>query len=679
MGSAPDKICAHHRDRTAYVYVRQSTTHQVQHNRESQQNQYALVQRALALGWIPERVQVIDADLGQFGQDGSRSGFRELVADVSLGRVGIVFAYEASRLARNNTDWYALLDLATVVGTLIADADGIYDPRNYNDRMLLGLRGIFSEAELPLLHLRLAAGRMRQVERGTYRHNLPTGLVRLADGRVAKDPDQQVQRTIALVFERFLQLGTCQKVLRSFRDDGLLLPRRQTSGLHAGQLLWKKPSEAALDAIIGNPADAGAFVYGRRGPHPSARPGHRSRVLRRSPEEWTAVHQGASPQFISWEQFVANQERLGDNASRYAARARGAPREGRALLPGLAVCGHCGHPMRVVDKARYRYVCNALNEADREGQCLSLEGAAIDAAVVEAFFAAIAPAELDLLEEVLAAQHADRQRLAQQYADRVKRAEYEARLAQRQYDAIDPDNRLVAAELERRWELALRGLAEAREAAERFAQSPPPPGLDPTLRAQLSDLGRQLPDLWESERLTLAQKKELLRSLIRRAILDRPTPDTIAVKVVWVSGAVSVLAVQPTLLRGRDLGDYADLVARILELGTAGYHDREIAQRLSAEGFRSARRPDVPRMLVEKVRAEHGQVSLTEQFRRQDKIDGCWTTGGLCRSLNVHYEWLRRRIQDGTVPAIRHPMTGKYLIADDPTLIERLKIDAVRR
>jgi hypothetical protein len=334
--------------------------------------------------------------------------------------------------------------------------------------------------------------------------------------------------------------------------------------------------------------------------------------------------------------------------------------------------------MRVVYKARHRYVCNALNEAYREAQCLSLDGPAIDAAVVEAFFAALAPAELDLLEDALAAQQADRRRLAQQYADRVKRAEYEARLAQRQYDAIDPDNRLVAAELERRWELALRALAEAREAAERFAQTPPAPGLDPTLREQLRDLGHQLPALWANERLTAAHRKELLRSLIRRVVLDRPVPDTIAVKVVWVSGAVSPLDVHPAVHRAKDLSNYDQLVARILELGAAGYHDREIARRLSAEGFHSARRADVPRVLVEKVREAHGQVSLTEQFRRQDTIDGCWTSGGLCRLLHVHYEWLRRRILDGRVPAVRHSTTGRYLIADDPTLIEHLKTEAAR-
>jgi DNA invertase Pin-like site-specific DNA recombinase len=240
-----EKITARHRERRAYVYIRQSTPKQVQHHREGQANQYALVQRAVALGWAAERVAVIDADLGQSGQDGTRRGFQELVAAVSLGHVGIVLAYEASRLARNNTDWYRLLDLAAVVGTLIADTDGVYDPRGYNDRLLLGLRGMLSEAVLHLLQLRLAAGRLRQVEQGRWRQHLPTGLVRLEDGRVVKDPDQQVQRTIALVFERFAQLGTCHKVLRSFCADGLLLPRFQTAGLHAGQLLWKRPSAAA--------------------------------------------------------------------------------------------------------------------------------------------------------------------------------------------------------------------------------------------------------------------------------------------------------------------------------------------------------------------------------------------------------------------------------------------------
>jgi hypothetical protein len=335
--------------------------------------------------------------------------------------------------------------------------------------------------------------------------------------------------------------------------------------------------------------------------------------------------------------------------------------------------------MRVAYKARHRYVCNALSETHRAPMCLSLDGASLDAAVVAAFFAALAPAELDLLDEVLAAQGADHRRLAQQYADQVERTAYEARLAERRYRAVDPDNRLVAAELERSWEAALRAGEAAREAAARFDREPPPPALDPALRAQLGDLGRELPALWASGRLTPAQQKELLRSLIRRIVLSRPAPDTVEVRVVWVSGACSPLAVAPPLHRSRDLGSYDRLVARILELGAAGHQDGAIAARLTTEGFRSARHHCVPRQLVEKVRRDHGQVSLTDRFRRQEKIDGRWTVGGLARELNVTGDWLRKRIAAGTVPAARHPLTGRYLIDDDPAGLACLRALAAAR
>ncbi len=354
--TAPDKITARHRDRAAYVYVRQSTPKQVQQNRESQVNQYALVQRAIALGGPPERVQVIDADLGLSGQDRQRPGFQELVAAVSLGQVGLILAYEASRLARNNADWYTLLDRATVVGALIGDTTGVYDPQRYNDRLLLGLRGILSEAELPVLRLRMDAGRRRQIERGTYRQHLPTGLVRLEDGWVTKDPDLQVQRTIALVFARFATLGSGQKVMRSLRDDGLLLPRRQRGGLHAGQLLWKKPTAAALSAMLHNPAYAGAFAYGQGGPNPDRRPGQ-PRRLRRALDAWMALHRDVYPSSIPWEEPMANQARPADNTSAFARRARGVPRQGSALLAGLVVCGRCGYQLHVAYKPQRRYTC----------------------------------------------------------------------------------------------------------------------------------------------------------------------------------------------------------------------------------------------------------------------------------------------------------------------------------
>lgn len=671
-----EKITARHRERGAYVYIRQSSPKQVQHNQESQRNQYALVERAAALGWTAQQIHVIDADLGQSGQDSTRRGFQELVAEVSLGHVGLVLAYEASRLARSNADWYALLDLAAVVGALIADADGVYDPQSYNDRLLLGLRGMLSEAELHLLQLRMAAGRMRQIERGAYRQHLPTGLVRLPDGRVVKHPDQQVQHTITLVFERFAKLGSCQKVLRSLRDDGLRLPRQQMGGPDAGSLVWKPPSEAAIYAILHNPAYSGSFAYGRRALPAQPRPGQLRRRTRQPMEAWSVVQHDVYPAYISWEEYVRNQTRLTDNASRYLTlRSRGAPRDGAALLAGLATCGRCGRQMHVEYQQRRhaRYVCSALGKEFGASVCLYLDGASIDAAVIDAFFDALQPAELDLLEEVLAAQRADHDRLAQQYADQIKRAEYDARLAQRQYQAVDPDNRLVAAELERRWELALRALAEAREAQERFARQPPVPALEPALRAQLRDLGACLPGWWRHGRFTPAQQKELLRSLIRRVVLTRPQPDAVEARVVWVSGAMTPLAVHPPISRDTNLSSYDQLVARVAELSALGFQDGAIARQLTADGFRSARRDHVPTSLVTRLRHAHQQPSLTAQFRTRDQIDGQWTVWGLARLLRVDRNWLYARIHAGRLPAHRHPLLGFYLIPNDPAVLTRLQ------
>ncbi len=672
MTASADKIAARHRERRAYVYVRQSSPKQVRANLAGQANQYALVERARALGWPPERIQLIDDDLGQSGQDGQRPGFQELVGAVSLGRVGLILAYEASRLARSNADWYTLLDLATSQGALIADAEGVYDPRDYNDRLLLGLRGMLSEAELRLLRLRMDAGRLRQVADGTYRQHLPTGLVRLPDGRVVQDPDQQVHRAIALVFARFVALGTCQRVLRALRDEAILLPRRQRAGLHAGQLLWRRPSEHAIYEILHNPAYAGAFVYGRHAPHPDRRPGQRGRLVNRPFEEWTVIRQDVYPAYITWEQYMANRQRLADNRSSFAERARGAPRQGVALLTGLVVCGRCGRQMGVAYKPRVRYVCKALTHTYAARMCLHLDGAGIEAAVVQAFFAALAPAELDLLDDVLAAQATGHAQLAQQHADQIARAEYEARLAQKQYQAVDPDNRLVAAELERRWELALRAVAEAREAAACFAATPPVPALDAASREQLRDLGRSLPAVWASGRLRPEQQKALLRTLIRRVVLTRPVPDQIAVKVVWVSGAVTPVTVRPPIHRERDVAGYDRMVARALALSAEGHPDSAVARLLTAEGFHSARCAGVSEKQVLKIRQAAGRRTVLAQFRGQEQFDGRLTILGLARRLGVERTWVDRRVGRGLIPAERHPLTGNYLIADDPVLIEQL-------
>jgi hypothetical protein len=338
-------------------------------------------------------------------------------------------------LARNNADWYELLDLAALVGTLIADTDGVYDPSNYNDRLLLGLRGMLSEAELHLLHLRLDAGRLRQVAQGTFRQHLPTGLLRLPTGQVVKDPDQQIQHVLAVVFERFAALGSAHKLMRSLRADGIRLPRRQTGGPQAGELLWRPPSASAILTILRNPAYAGAFAYGRRRLVTGHPPGH-APVATQPLGEWTALRRDVYPAYITWETYVANQARLANNRSLFAWRAQGAPRSGAGLLSGLAVCGRCGRQMRVRYKPGVRYICVARRESHGMPSCLHLEGIGIERVVVDAFFEAIRPAELALLEEGLVSLRRERDQRGQHHADQVKRAEYEARLAERQYRAV---------------------------------------------------------------------------------------------------------------------------------------------------------------------------------------------------------------------------------------------------
>lgn len=684
----PAKITALHLERLACVYVRQSTAKQVERNRESQRYQYHLVQRAADLGWSRERTRVIDADLGLSGKERApRGGFTELVAEVSLGHVGIILGYEVSRLARNNSDWYHLLDLSAVFGTLIADSDGVYDTRLYNDRLLLGLKGTMSEAELHLLRLRLAAGRMSQVRRGAYRQHLPTGFARLPDGTVVKEADEQVRHTLELVFEKFDELGSCEKVLRYLRAKEIRLPRRQLAGLRGGELLWKGATYGAVREILINPAYAGAFAYGRRQTDPRRQQPRRPGTghVHRPMEEWLHLQQGVYPAYITWERYLAHQERLRENETVFGgghragaerARAQGAAREGAALLQGLVVCGCCGYRMYVVYKVTGRYNCRALCRPVGQGTCASLHAPAIDEAVTRAFFDALRPAKLDALEEVLAGQEAEHERLTRHWQERRKRARYDAHLAQRQYDAVDPDNRLVAAELERRWEASLRELREAEEAFERFEREPKAT-LTPELRRQLRHISEALPGLWRSGRLSAGQKKELLRSLIARVILKRVTPDRIEVKVVWVSGHYTVVSARPPIRRERDVTGYAEMVARVESMWRDGIEDdEEMAARLTREGFHSARAAEVLPVTVRKIRKAHGWRYSLDVGRTELMWEGRLTARGVAARLGVEVNWVYPRLYKGAIKAeylSRHPQSKMWLIQDLPEVIEPLR------
>jgi DNA invertase Pin-like site-specific DNA recombinase len=682
------KIAPAHLERKAVIYIRQSTTKQVRTNTESQRNQRALVERAQALGWTKERIVVLDADLGQSGTSTTgRDDFTTLTADVALGHVGIIFGWEVSRLARNNADWYHLLDLASVVGTLIADIEGVYDPRSYNDRLLLGLKGTMSEAELHMMRQRLDAGRLSKVERGDYVQHLPTGLVRTADGRVELDPDEQVRRCIALVFSTFAELGSGMKTLRYLKEHQILLPRHQTSGLRKGELLWKKPTESIIIEILRNPAYAGAFVYGRRPTDPLLRkPGRRgSGVVRKPMEEWVTIQHGVYPAYISWEQYLRNQARLADNAAtmnaKYAAQreARGAPRAGDALLQGMMYCGACGHRMRVAYKPAIRYHCDGLKRHYADSACMSLDGSSIEEVVVQAFFEALLPSQLDALEALLKQRQQQEEKLKQYWRDQVSRATYEAHLARRRYEAVDPDNRLVAASLERRWEEQLVSLRQAEEDAERFEHRTPGPSLTAEMRQQLEHIGPAFPDLWASGKISNEHKKRLLRSLISRVIATRLAPDRIEIKMVWISGHFSLAQVIPPVHRQADVSNYDELVERIDELTRQGLTDPQIAEKLTQEGFHTARKLAVGEGTIHKLRLRHGQVSLLHQHRRVAMVGDHWTIPGLTRELGVGHKWLYQQIYQGKLkePDIER-LTGYrvYLIRNDPVLLERLRAEA---
>ena len=672
------KVTREHVDRWACVYVRQSTMHQVEHHRESQANQYRLTERAKALGWADSRIRVIDRDLGKSGKDSSnREGFNDMLAEVSLGHVGIIFGYEVSRLARNNSDWYRLLDLAAVFGTLIADTDGVYDPRQYNDRLLLGLKGTMSEAELHLLRLRLQAGRISKVKSGRYRQCLPTGFVWTDANTVEQDPDEQVRHVMQFIFVTFEQIGSCHGVFRHLRREQILLPRRQAG---TDLVAWKMASVTAISDILTNPAYAGAFGYGRTMMEPARKKAGSSAIPRskRGPDEWVYMQRDANPGYISWDQYLRNQARIQTNGVAYMAKrqqASGAVREGHGLLQGLAVCGHCGRRMYTNHKPRPTYSCAQQQHEQHEMGCI-VQGPAVDAAVVTAFFEALRPASLDALQQVLAKRQADQQRHEQHWLDQLRRVRYETVRAERQYHAVDPDNRLVASTLEHRWEEKLDQQLQAEEAYEKHVRSLDSMTLTPKLCEQFRHISETLPELWASDRISSAQKKELLRAIIANVILKRTATDRVEIKIIWVSGHYTVTQASLGVRRQVDLSNHDQMVTRLGELFRQGLRDAHIADVLSREGFRSARTSNVSASQVYKIRLANRWLCTKEQHRVAKMVDGAWTTRGLAEELGMSIGWIFNQIRRGRIPSDhvhRHADSGVYLIDDCPLVMNVLR------
>ena len=660
-------VTARHLARKAVIYIRQSSPHQVLANQESLRLQYALRQRACELGWHEATIEVIDADLGLSGAAAEhRRGFKELIARVTLGEVGIVLSSEVTRLARNCSDWYPLLDLCGYRACLIADRDGVYDPGSLNGRLLLGLKGTMSEVELHLLRGRLTAGLLSKAARGELGLALPAGLERDADGRVTKDPDREVQDRIALVFTTFLEQGSVSRVMKSFKSRQLTVPRRG----RFGEVAWRAPTTGMLGGILKNPAYAGAFVYGRtRSCHRHYANG--KLVTTRCPRsEWQIVVQGKYPAYLDWDSFERIQAMLRDNYAEYVRnKTRGVPRDGAALLQGIVWCGQCGHKMVVQYKAGNRYVCNHLHATRGEPVCQHLPADPIDAEVVAAFFAAVTPAELEAW-----AQAHDARRQAEAALDRagrlqVERLRYQAALAERQFHRIDPDNRLVAAELERRWELALRELRQAEDALARHrAARAKPEALSAEDRARFLTLGPQLPALWRQPDMTRERKKALLRSLIDKVVLRRMAADRISIRIVWRGGEISGLEIEVAVYTHRVLARGVEMEARLLALARQGADDATIAAQLTREGYRSARCDHVSADTVRHIRHQH---RVLRDWRRAHPrhVPGWLTMAELARRLRVSRDWLERRIRNGTIAIARDAASGRLLFSDtDVTL-----------
>ena len=573
------KVLATHRYRSAVVYVRQSTPGQVEHNTESTDRQYALAERAVRLGWPRDAVRIIDADLGRSGAStAGRSGFAELTTLVGLGQVGIVLALEVSRLARNNSDWYRLLDLAGMTNTLLADADGVYHPGLFNDRMLLGLKGTMSEAELHVLRARLDGGIRNKAQRGELRRGLPVGLVWGEDeGQILLHPDEAVTGVIAAVFARFAACGSVRGTWLWLREQHLKWPLQPAAGVTspAPQVIWVEPSYHAVHTTLTHPAYAGAYVYGRtRAEKYVTGDGDlRTRRRRIGRDEWEVCipdhHQG----FLDWDDYLANQQRIGANIRPVAHQpGTGAVREGCALLQGLASCGTCGRKLAVYYDGRHRntpgYYCTGTGHLidGKNLRHLRIGGVAIDAAVGQAFLAAMAgdavTACLAAARELQEGHHS----VLEQHRREVQRARYDATKAERRYLAVDAENRLVARGLETAWEKALTGLAAAEaELARREAQQPKT--LTAEQQSRILALGSDLDVVWSAPTTTDRDRKELLNTLLTEVTisLDRAAGHADLV-LRWKGGALTDLRVPLTArkqARLRTDEDTIDIVRRL--------------------------------------------------------------------------------------------------------------------
>ena len=577
------KITAEHLARSAYVYIRQSTADQLTHNHESRRRQYGLANRARQLGWT--KVEVIDDDLGRSGGGIARPGFERLLAVICEARVGAVFAIEASRLARNGRDWHTLIEFCGLVGTIIVDEDGIYDPRHPNDRLLLGMKGTMSELELSLFRQRSQEALKQKARRGALVLGVAAGYVKVGRDRIEKNPDQRVQDALQLVFSKFAEFQSARQVHIWLRDEGIELPVKSRDGEARG-IIWRLPAYNIVHNILTNPIYAGAYAFGRTTSQVSVENG-RKRVRRgvhRPMAEWDVLIKDHHEAYITWDEFERNQRVIANNATgKGSATVKGAVRRGELLLPGLLRCGHCGRKLHVSYSGKLgRYNCYGARTNHGTELCISISGLSIDSAVGAEVLRALKPLGIDAAVKAIEAQTCETSAAQRQLELSLQQARYEAAHARRQYDAVDPANRLVAGELERRWNEALQTVNKIeREIADILARRPPPLGEQG--RQKLMQLGVDLERTWSHPAATVATRKRILRAALNEIVVRREGAVIDAV-LHWQGGDHTALQVKQRLnAGGRHHWPPDDMISLVRELARL-MPDRQIARLLNRCG-----------------------------------------------------------------------------------------------
>ncbi len=675
-----EKIAPRHHDRLAVVYVRQSTVQQVLDHQESTRLQYGLVARAQNLGWAAERVVVIDDDLGQSGASAAgRVGFQRLVSEVSLDHVGLVLGVEMSRLARSSKDWHQLLEICALFGTLIADLDGVYDPGQYNDRLLLGLKGTMSEAELHILKQRMEQGRLSKARRGELAVPVPSGYLRRPSGEVVLDPDEQVQEVVRLIFRKFAELGTLNAVLCYLVKHRIQLGIRVREGPGKGELEWRRPNRMTLQNLLKNPIYAGAYAYGRRQVDPRTqqpgRPSTGRRVI--DPDAWYVLLQDRCPAYISWEQYEENLARLKANQAR--AEEVGVARKGAALLAGLVGCAKCGRRLQVRyggRRHRHTYVCSRLMSDYGGAICQQLAGPPLDDLVSRWVLDALTPAALEL--SLAAAANVERERadLVRLWQQRLERAGYEAERAGRQYRHCEPENRLVARQLERDWEAALATQQQLQEEFRRFEQHQPRL-LAAAEQEAIRRLAHDIPALWAAETTTTAERKEIIRQVVERVVVDAAgNSERVPLRVVWVGGAQTVGELIRPVARLAQLSYYPQLCARVRALAGEGLTAEAIAVRLNTEGYRPPkRREHFGRQGIQELLRDLGVRARQPRTAPRDDLGADeWWAAALAQQVGMPLATLQNWVRRGWVRAWQQAQPPRrWVVWANAAEVERLR------